>query len=202
MRKALRSDLGTGRDLWNRAGGREFWILCSYVIQNSRHVSVNTVSKQSLYSSCIFFSSRKAPSVPGPPLYRGLTITLTDTPQSIGLMWKSKLPTQTPTWQKTKSQQRGILFLSLIQTLNYSKRATADARLRQSGYWDRLSTYSRFIYLFGSFYDAVRRLYDVDVKMTVEWRTTEYLEKSLVNQSRFKANAFCQLQGNPLFGGP
>jgi len=30
--------------------------------------------------------------------------------------------------------------------------------------------------------------YDVDTKMTVDWRTTKYLEKSLVTHSRFKAN--------------
>jgi len=86
--------------------------------------------------------------MPGPPLYRGLMITLTDTPHSIGFLWTSILPTQTTTWQKTKSQQTGILSPSLIQTRNYSKRAAAYAGLRQRGYWDRLSTCSRFIYSF------------------------------------------------------
>jgi hypothetical protein len=49
----------------------------------------------SLKDVCIsdfFFHGAAAPSGPGPPHYRGFTITLRHTPHSVGLLWMSDQP--------------------------------------------------------------------------------------------------------------
>lgn len=160
---------------------------------------MKTVSKQSLYSTCIFFSGRKTPSVPGPPLYRGLTITLIDTTHSTGLLWTSKLPTQTSTWQKkiTTDRHRFPQPDSNTQLQRASERLQTHALGSAATVIGFQRVLGLFIYL-NIFVRLILRCCDVDAKMTVEWRTTEYLEKSVVTQSRFKANAFCQLQREPI----
>jgi hypothetical protein len=58
-----------------------------------------------------FFSSgAAAPSVPGPPNYRGFTITLRHTPHLVGLLWTGDQPhAETSTWQHTTLTRDGHL---------------------------------------------------------------------------------------------
>ena len=85
----------------------------------------------------IFTNGATAPSVQGPPHYRGFTITLRHT--TLG---------RTPLDER--SARRRDLYLTThnthktdihapggIRTRNPSKRAVADPRLRPRGHWDR-----------------------------------------------------------------
>ena len=61
-----------------------------------------------------------------------------DTPYSIGLLWTSdQLVAETSTWQHTTFTRQDIHVSGGIRTHKPSKRAAADPRLRQRGYWDR-----------------------------------------------------------------
>ena len=63
-----------------------------------------------------------------------------DTPQSVGLLWRSdRRVAETSTWQHTTFTT--IHAPGGIRTHNLSKRAAADLRLRPRGHWDRRSTY-------------------------------------------------------------
>jgi hypothetical protein len=91
-------------------------------------------------SITIFLSPRgtTAPSGPGPPYYRGFTMTLKThhTRQySSGTVMSPKLRTLPDSTQL--SQQTDFHYLCGIRTHNPRKRDVADLRLRQHGYWDR-----------------------------------------------------------------
>jgi len=60
------------------------------------------------YDYCFyFFRGRRAPSGPGPPHYRGFTITDTHT-YTVGLPWTSDRPiAETSTWQHTSATWDG-----------------------------------------------------------------------------------------------
>jgi hypothetical protein len=86
-----------------------------------------------------FFLGATAPSGPGPPHYRGFTITQRHTPHSVGLLWTSDQPVaETSTWKH--SQKTDIHGPGGIRTRNRSKRAAADPRLRPRGHWDLFSS--------------------------------------------------------------
>jgi hypothetical protein len=58
--------------------------------------------KISKLTRIFFLQGARAPSGPGPPHYRGFTITLNDALHSVGLLWASDQPdTETSTWQHT-----------------------------------------------------------------------------------------------------
>jgi hypothetical protein len=85
-----------------------------------------------------FFHGSTAPSGPGPPQYRGFTITHSDTPHSLGLLWTSDQPvTETLTTHNTHTRQTSMPPPpGGIRTRNPSKRTAADPRLRHC---DRLT---------------------------------------------------------------
>jgi hypothetical protein len=81
------------------------------------------------------FNGATAPRGPGPPHYRGFTIT--DTPHSVGFPWASdQLVAETSTWQHT-TLTRDIHASGGIRTCNPSKQAAADPLLRQRVHWHR-----------------------------------------------------------------
>jgi hypothetical protein len=83
--------------------------------------------------------AQQPPSGPGPPHYRGFTITLGHTPHSVGLLWTSDQPdTETSTCQYITLTRDRHPYLSGIRTRNPSKRSTVDQRLRPHGHSDRL----------------------------------------------------------------
>ena len=92
------------------------------------------------------FSMARQPLVgQGLPHFRGLTISLTDTPHSVGLLWTSDRPVaDTSTWQRTTRTSDRHPRPGEIWTRNPSKRVAADPCLRPRGHWDRLrALYSR-----------------------------------------------------------
>jgi hypothetical protein len=86
--------------------------------------------------------AQQPPVGSGPPHYRGLTITLRHTPQSVGLLWTGdQLVAETSTWQHTQhSQDTNIHAGCGIRTHDPSKRTATDRRLRRRGHWDRLTS--------------------------------------------------------------
>jgi hypothetical protein len=76
-----------------------------------------------------------------PPHSWGYKITQRDTPQSVGLLWKSdQLVAETSTRQHTQHlQQTNIHAPGGIRTRNPSSRSSADPRLRRLRHWDRQS---------------------------------------------------------------
>jgi hypothetical protein len=60
-----------------------------------------------------------------------------DTPYSVGLLWKSDQPDARP-GNTQHSQETDIHASGGIRTRNPSKRAAADPRLGRRGHWDRL----------------------------------------------------------------
>ena len=81
----------------------------------------------------------------GPPHSRGFWITHNETPQSVGLLWMSDQPVaQTSTWQHT-TLTTDRHAPGGIRTLNLSRRAVADRRLRPRGHWDRLVRSSQLV---------------------------------------------------------
>jgi hypothetical protein len=91
--------------------------------------------------TCItfFFSMARQPlGGLGRLSFRGFTITLLDTPQSVGLLWtRDQLVAETSTWQHTTLTRDRHPCPGGIRTHNPSKRAAADARLRPHDHWDR-----------------------------------------------------------------
>jgi hypothetical protein len=88
--------------------------------------------------SYFFSNGATPPSGPGPPRYRGFTITLRHTPHSVGLLWTSDQPdAETSTWQHTTLTRDRHPCSPGIRTHNTSKRAAADPHLRPRGHWDR-----------------------------------------------------------------
>ena len=76
--------------------------------------------------------SHYPPRWPGPPHYRGFTITLRHI-----ILWPSYQPcSETSTW-KHKTLTTDIHAAGRIRTHNLSRRAAADLRLRPRGHWDR-----------------------------------------------------------------
>jgi len=67
------------------------------------------------------------PSGPGPPHYRD--ISLTDTPYSVGLLWRRDQPIA----DTQLSQEKDIYVSGGIRTRNPCKLAAADPRLRPRG---------------------------------------------------------------------
>jgi hypothetical protein len=57
---------------------------------------------------------------------------------SVGLLWTSYQPVAETSDNTQHSQQTDIHVTGGIRTPNVSRRAAADPRLRQRGYWDRL----------------------------------------------------------------
>jgi hypothetical protein len=101
-----------------------------------------SVTPKNITSRKLFSSTAQQPLVgPGPPHYRGFTITLRHTPHSVGLLWTSDQPTQRPLSDNTQhSHETDIHAPGGIRTNNPSKRAAADPRLRPRGHWDRQNT--------------------------------------------------------------
>ena len=61
-----------------------------------------------------------------------------DTPQSVGLLWRVIRPSQRPLPDNTQqSQETDIHSPDWIRTRNPSKRAAANSRLRPHGHWHR-----------------------------------------------------------------
>jgi hypothetical protein len=91
-----------------------------------------------------FFSSHGATAHigPGPPHFRGFTITGTRHSGRVISPTQKPLPDYTHFSQKTDIHAPGE-----IRTRNPSKRAAADPRLRHRGHWDRhLCTLQGYIY--------------------------------------------------------
>jgi len=66
------------------------------------------------------------------------SLSHSDTPHSVGLLWMSDQPEAEPLPNNTQhSQQTYIHTLGRIRTRSLSKRATANPRLRRRGRWDR-----------------------------------------------------------------
>jgi hypothetical protein len=89
----------------------------------------------------LFFSSpmaRQPWGGLGLVIFRRFTITLIDTPHSVGLLWTSDQPVaETSTWQHTTLTRDRHPCLGGIRTHNPSKRAAVDPRLRPHGHRDR-----------------------------------------------------------------
>jgi GH43 family beta-xylosidase len=65
------------------------------------------------------------------------SLSHSDTPHSVGLLWTSDQP-DAETYDNTQhSQQTDIHASGRIRTYNPSKRATADPRRRPRGQWNR-----------------------------------------------------------------
>ena len=71
------------------------------------------------------------PSEPGPPHYRGFTMT--DAPHSVGLLWASDQPVGETSDNTQHSQETAIQVAGGVRTRNPSKRATTEPRLRPRG---------------------------------------------------------------------
>jgi hypothetical protein len=114
-------------------------VICFYLLQ----YDIKTFSLNHLQ----FFPRGAADlSGPGPPHYRGFTITLRHTPQSVGLLWTSDQPdAETSTWQQKHSQETDIHFRVGIRTRDTSKRSAADPLLRPRSHWEIIYNY---VYLF------------------------------------------------------
>ena len=62
-----------------------------------------------------------------------------DTPHSVGLLWKSDQPdAETSTWQNTTLTRKDIHAPGGIRTRHPSQRPVADPRLKPRGHRDRL----------------------------------------------------------------
>ena len=83
-----------------------------------------------------FVFDQTAPSGSGPSHSRGFYITHNDTPQSVGLLWKSDQLVAETSDNTQHSQQTYIHAPGGIRTHNLSRRAAADLRLRPRGHWD------------------------------------------------------------------
>jgi hypothetical protein len=79
-----------------------------------------------------FFHGATASSGPGPPHYRGFTITLRHT-----TLGRTPLDAETSTWQHTTLTRDRHPCPDGIRTHNPSKGEAADPRLRPRGHWDR-----------------------------------------------------------------
>jgi len=97
----------------------------------------------------VFSHEATVPNGSGSPLYWGLTITLKDTPHSVGLLWMSDQPVaETCTWQH-KTLTTDIHALSGIRTHNPRRWAVADLRFRRRCHWDQPSTSTNRYQTFG-----------------------------------------------------
>jgi hypothetical protein len=86
-----------------------------------------------------FFHGVTTPSGPGPPHYRGLTITLRHTPHFVGLLWMSDQPPAASfTWQPTTLTRDKYPRPDGNRTHNPRKRSAAYPRFRSRAHWDRL----------------------------------------------------------------
>jgi hypothetical protein len=75
-------------------------------------------------------------------------ITLTHTPQSVGLLWTRDRPVaETSTWRHKHSQETNIHAPSEIRTHDPSKRSVADLRRRLRGHWDRRIDVRQMMYV-------------------------------------------------------
>jgi len=95
-----------------------------------------------------FPNCKKSPSGPGPPEYRGFTITLSRTPL-VG--WSARSRDMCLTTHNSHTRQTDIQAPGGIRTRNPGRRATADPRLRPCSQWDRryyIYIYRIYIYLF------------------------------------------------------
>jgi len=126
--------------LWNNSGKlTQFFqiaklptCLCYVYCAKKRMYEETNSSAIFIRTHCIPHGS-KAPSEPGPPHYRGFTIT--DIPHKVQLLWTSdqREPENTQHSQETDTDATGG-----IRTRNLYKRAAADPRLRLHGHRDRL----------------------------------------------------------------
>jgi hypothetical protein len=91
-----------------------------------------------------FPTAQQPPSGPGPPHYRGFTITLRHTRyDSSGRVLN---PSHRPLPDNTQhSQQTDIHAPCGIRTRNPSKPAAADPRLRPRSHWNHIKTYRSII---------------------------------------------------------
>jgi len=75
---------------------------------------------------------------PGPPHYRGLTITLRHTTLGRNSLEEWSARTKWPLPDNTRhSQETDIYFLCGIRNSTSSQRAATDPRFRPHGQWDR-----------------------------------------------------------------
>jgi hypothetical protein len=95
----------------------------------------------------VFFHGTTAPSGPGPPHYRGFTITIRHTTFGRTSLdkWSASSRDLYMTTHNTRHTQENINTTGGILTHNPSKRTATDPRLRPSGHWNR-----RFISLISS----------------------------------------------------
>jgi hypothetical protein len=90
------------------------------------------------YVSILRFFMLRQPLVGLGLLVIEASLSHSDTPHSVGLLWTRDQPVaETSTWQH--SQQTDIHALGGIRTRNPIKRAAVDPRLRPRGHWDRHS---------------------------------------------------------------
>jgi hypothetical protein len=91
-----------------------------------------------LYFTLLFFMARR-PLV-DQVLIAGVSRSHSDTSHSVGLLWTSDRPSQRPLPDNTqRTQETDIHAPGGIRTLNSSKQAAADPRLRPRRHWDRLT---------------------------------------------------------------
>ena len=100
--------------------------------------------------SSYYPTTKTAQRKPGPLHSWRTQITHSDTPQSVGLLWKRDRPIAgTSTWEHTTLTRDTHPCPGGIRTSNPSKRAAAVPCLRPLGHWYRHSTYYT-VYLYRS----------------------------------------------------
>jgi hypothetical protein len=90
----------------------------------------------------IFVYSATTLSGPGPPHYRGFTITQ-NTPHSLGLLWTSDQERLTDNTQQT--QQTNVHAPGGIRNYIPNKRAATDPCLRPRGHCDRHTIHNNLL---------------------------------------------------------
>ena len=110
-----------------------------YVFKQTVKRDVSTFVEVYVSDPKVYFCFRgmTAPSGPGPPHYRGFTITQTYT-HSVGLLWICDQPdAETSILQHTALTRTDMHASGGIRTRNLSNRFAAGKRLRARGHWDR-----------------------------------------------------------------
>jgi hypothetical protein len=118
------------------------FILCKSTDLCHKSPTESTVFTKAWHRSLLLFSTVQQPLVGHSLLIVEALRSHLDTPHSVGLLWTSNHPdAETSTWQHTTLKETDIHAPGGIRTLNPSKRAAADPRLRTCGHWDRQSLF-------------------------------------------------------------